>query len=239
MPSPSPAPASSSPPPSIPVAGVAPGLGDLVRGGCEQGARVDVGAVLEALDQVGAGVLAPRPDLDAFGRRRLLESGLRETGEELLGRHVRQEELRVDRIAGDARDDAAVRHVVAARQRDLQHRAGGLAHRVLVGREHPALDQPAGKSLTAGASALRRALDRYVLAAEGQNEQRQQRAVIDIAFPQGLVKRVGAQIADDGVALLGDVRPGFRLRCLGLRRPTTLAGLGRALVRLAPGRRSS
>jgi len=52
-------------------------------------------------------------------------------------------------IAGDARDDAAVRHVLAARQRDLQHRAAGLAYRVLVGREHPALDQPASKRLAA------------------------------------------------------------------------------------------
>src|SRR5208282_3094280 len=154
--------------------------------------------------------------------------------QEFLGRHVRQEELRVDRIAGDARDDAAVRHVVTARQRDLQHRAGGLAHRVLIGREHPALDQPARKRLAAIASALCRTLNRYVLAAEGQNKQREQRTVTDVAFPQGLVERVGAKIANDGVALLGDVRPGFRLWCPGLRRPTTLAGLGCAFVRLYP-----
>ncbi len=48
-----------------------------------------IGDLLEPLDQVGAGVLAPRPDLDAFVRGRLLDGGLRETGEEILGRHVR------------------------------------------------------------------------------------------------------------------------------------------------------
>ena len=53
----------STPSPSSQSIGVARRVGDFVGGGCEQGARVDVGAVLEPLDQVGAGVLAPRPDL--------------------------------------------------------------------------------------------------------------------------------------------------------------------------------
>ena len=55
-----------------------------------------------------------------------------------------------------------------------------------------------------------------------------------------LVQRVGAQIADDGVALLGDVGPGLSApRCLRQRWPPAPLPALAALLLLACGRRWS
>ena len=86
---------------------------------------MDVAAVLEALDDGGAGILAAGLDPHAFGGRDLLHSGLGQAGEKRVGRHIRQAQRRPDAVAGDARDGAAAGHVVPAGQYGDQHRERG------------------------------------------------------------------------------------------------------------------
>ena len=82
----------------------------------EQRGRMHEAALLEVLDQGGARVLHLLARQDRRVLARALQCAARQARQEVITAHIRQEVVGADDIAGDARDNAAVGAVLAARQ---------------------------------------------------------------------------------------------------------------------------
>jgi hypothetical protein len=121
-------------------------------------------------------------------------------------------------LAGDVRPWAAVGHVVSAREGGDQHVPGCGADQFEVRGEDAAFGDCRGNGLAIEGAHVGAALDGNVLAGECQYQQPEQRAVLNPAFPQRLVERVGAEIPDHRETFLGHVRPGLGLRGGRVRR---------------------
>jgi len=99
------------------------------------------------LDEFGARVLHSRARQNGRALASRFERGAGQAGQKILRTHIGQEVISADRLAGDARDDAAVRPVLAARQDIDQHRTSRLLEHLAVEGELAVLvDQPGGMS---------------------------------------------------------------------------------------------
>ena len=92
---------------------------DLVSRGREEGQLMHEAPVREMLDEFGARVLHPRPRQHGRILAGRLERCSGQARQEILRAHIGQEVVGADRIASDARNDATVRPVHAARQSSI------------------------------------------------------------------------------------------------------------------------
>ena len=111
---------------------------------------VDEVLFLKVIDKDGTGL----PHLLARRHIRFLSCCLqclaRQAQQKLFRAHVRQEGVRADRFAGNARDDTAIRHPAPARQDINQHGAGSDTQRFAIkGKLAVLADQPGSMALEA------------------------------------------------------------------------------------------
>ena len=170
----------------------------------------------EVLHELGPGVLDTRARQDGRARAGAFERGTREAGQKLLRAHVRQEGVRADRFAGDARDDAAVRAVLTARKDIAQDRTGDLVQGLPVEVELALLgdepdDVPLDPCMAVGIVRCTRG-NADVLTGEGKNEQGKKSVLLDRRTAERFVQRIGANVADHLVSLARHVWPWLRHR---------------------------
>ena len=169
--------------------------------------------VREMLDKFGARVLHPR----SWQHGRILAGRLErcsgQARQEILRAHIGQEAVGADRIASDARNDATVRPVHAARQYVHQHGPSRLLYTLTLEGELAILvDQVGGMSCKARETIGIAGGDADILPGEGEHEQCKQHVVLDRSSSERFMQRIGTKIADHFHALARHL--GARLRRL-------------------------
>nr|BAB16213.1 hypothetical protein [Rhizobium rhizogenes] len=184
--------------------------GNILRVWREQGCRMDEVPLLEVFDECCARLT----DLWTRENRRILAGRLkclpRQAKQEILRAHIREIAIRADGLAGDTRNNTAVRHTAAARKHIDQRRTRSNPQCVDVeGQLAAAVEQPnrmASEPLRTEDGVVCTRVDPDVQTGKGEHEERRQRVVLNRCASERLVQRVRSEVTDDVVALLRDIR---------------------------------
>jgi hypothetical protein len=172
------------------------------------------GRLADHLDDVavvadrGALVLDALARHDVQARSYSFDRGLGEATEEFLGRHIAEASVGADRVAGDPGRKAAAAMAERAGEDICERLARDYAQAFDVVAEAPALGDRLNKFCASSVPGTV-CLDRYIAGVQGKDEQPDQGGVIDRVYFQPLDQRLGAQCADDLVALMRDLGPGL------------------------------
>ena len=133
---------------------------------------------------------------------------LERQAEEFLGRHIAEVSVGADGVAGDPGRKAAIAMAERAGEDIGERLARDDAQAFDVVAEAAALGDRLNK-FCAGCTPGTVCLDRDIAGVQGKDEQPDQGRVIDSVHFETLDQRLGAQRADDLVALMRDLGPGL------------------------------
>ena len=179
-------------------------VSDLGLGEGEQRCGVDMGRAGGFCDDGGAGFLEALAAQDVQARSNSFDRRLGEATEEFLGRHGAEVSVGANGVASDPGRKAAIAMAERAGENIGERLARGDAQAFDIVAEASAFGDRLNE-FCAGCIPGTVCLDRDIPGVQGKDEQPDQGRVIDSVHFETLGQRLGAQRADDLVALMGDL----------------------------------
>jgi hypothetical protein len=178
----------------------------LIRG--EVGGGKNKGAVGSVFDYRGEGVFGALAWDDANAGGGAFERGFGETGEEFLGRHVWKVSVGGNGVAGEAGGETARIKARPAGEHESEQFACGVAEKVEILCEMASFGDALKEALALIANVVT-GFNVDIVCVEGEEQHADEGDVVEGVFAKGFGERIGAKVADDRHALLGNVGPGF------------------------------
>src|SRR5208282_2821469 len=129
-------------------------------------------------------------------------------GKKILRRHVGKVSVGGNRVAGEEGGDTARIKARPAGERESEQFARGVAEKGEILCEMAAFGDALEDTLALGPGVVT-GFDLDIVGVEGEEQQADQSDVVEAVFAKGFGERIGAEIADDRHALLGNAGPGF------------------------------
>ena len=182
--------------------------GELVFIGHEAGGRKNKGGINRVFDYRGAGVFGALAWDGADAGGGTFERGFGETGEEFLGCHVRKVGVGGNSVAGEAGGETARIKARPAGEYESEQFACGVAEKVEILCEMASFGDALKEALALIANVVT-GFNVDIACVEGEEQHADQGDVVEGVFAKGFGERIGAKVADDRHAFLGNVGPGF------------------------------
>jgi hypothetical protein len=174
----------------------------------EAGGGKNKDAVGSVFDYRGAGVFGALAWDDADAGGGTFERGFGETGEKILGCHVRKVGVGGNGVAGEAGGDTARIIARPAGEYESEQFACGVAEKVEILCEMASFGDALEEALALIANVVT-GFNVDIDRVEGEEQHADQCDVVEGVFAKGFGECIGAKVADDRHAFLGNVGPGF------------------------------